>query len=139
MPFGLSPPKTAKPSSWRLKTTLSDFYVADELITQMGTGEAMVTALNEKGMPTELVHTLMRPPYSRMDILNGEEISELTSRSPLVRKYNRDIDRESAHEILLERMEEQDARELQAKKAQTPGERPPGAVLHDRSPLSRKS
>jgi len=99
---------------------LSDYYVADELITQMGTGEAMVTALNEKGMPTELVHTLMRPPYSRMDILNGEEFSELTSRSPLVRKYNRDIDRESAHEILLERMEEQDARELQAKKAQTP-------------------
>lgn len=101
---------------------LSDFYVANELITKMGTGEAMVTALNEKGMPTELVHTLMRPPFSRMDILSEGEISDLVDRSALVKKYNRNIDRESAHEILLERMEEQDARELREKSrtARTP-------------------
>lgn len=95
---------------------LSDFYNADELITQMGTGEAMVTALNEKGMPTELVHTLMRPPFSRMDILSPEEIEELVRISPLVRKYNQDIDRESAHEILMERMEEEDARQEREKR-----------------------
>jgi uncharacterized protein len=90
---------------------LSDFYVADELITQMGTGEAMVTVLDEKGKPTELVHTLMRPPFSRMDILSPDEIDDLVRNSELVDKYNRDVDRESAHEILLDRMEEQDARE----------------------------
>jgi hypothetical protein len=94
---------------------LSDFYVANELITRMGTGEAMVTALNEKGMPTQLVHTLMRPPFSRMDVLTEREISEIVDRSALVKNYNREIDRESAHEILLERMMESDEQERRAK------------------------
>lgn len=95
---------------------LSDFYVADELITKMGTGEAMVTALNEKGMPTELVHTMMRPPFSRMDILTDREMDDLVRRSDLVDKYNREIDRESAFEILSERMAEQDEQEEREKR-----------------------
>jgi len=86
---------------------LSDFYTANELITNMGTGEAMVTALDEKGRPTQLVHTLIRPPLSRMDILTGDEINTQVNNSKLVRKYNKEIDRESAHELLLERIEEQ--------------------------------
>ena len=104
---------------------VSDFYVANELITSMGTGEAMVTALNEKGMPTELVHTLMRPPFSRMDVLSGSEIKDITSQSALVRKYNREIDRESAHEILLERMEEQDRLERREKEKMANRRTPP--------------
>ncbi len=87
---------------------LSEFYTADELITRMGTGEAMVTALDEKGRPTELVHTLIRPPYSRMDVLTSGQIDDLAGRSPLAKKYNRAIDRESAHEILLEKIEQQE-------------------------------
>jgi uncharacterized protein len=90
---------------------LSEFYKADELITMMGTGEAMVTALDEKGRPTQLVHTLVRPPLSRMDILSADEISYLNSVSVLRRKYNKEIDRESAHEMLLERIEELQAAE----------------------------
>ncbi len=90
---------------------LSEFYVADELITKMGIGEAMVTALNEKGMPTELVHTMMRPPFSRMDVLTEDEMENIIRRSELVDQYNREIDRESAFEILSERMEEQDQQE----------------------------
>ena len=90
---------------------LSDFYVADELITKMGIGEAMVTALNEKGMPTELVHTMMRPPFSRMDVLTEDEMDNIVRRSELVDQYNREIDRESAFEILSEKMAEQDQRE----------------------------
>ncbi len=86
---------------------LSEFYTANELITTMGTGEAMVTALDEKGRPTQLVHTLIRPPLSRMDILTTDEINTRVNDSKLVKKYNRDIDRESAHELLLERIEEQ--------------------------------
>lgn len=84
---------------------VSDFYKADELITMMGTGEAMVTALDEKGRPTPLVHTLIRPPMSRMDILSNEEIDNMVNTSKLVKKYNKQIDRESAHEILMERIE----------------------------------
>ncbi|MFO7615897.1 MAG: helicase HerA-like domain-containing protein [Bacteroidales bacterium] len=83
---------------------LSDFYKTNDLITQLGIGEALITALNEKGIPTELAHTLMRPPCSRMDILTPQEIQELNSRSELVRIYNRPIDRQSAHEILFDKI-----------------------------------
>jgi hypothetical protein len=78
----------------------SDFYEVDELLTQLGIGEALITVLNEKGIPTPLVHTLMRAPKSRMDILTGSEMDHLISQSTLIRKYNQNIDRESAYEIL---------------------------------------
>src|SRR6476620_1144307 len=47
----------------------TEFYKVDELLTQLGIGEAFVTTLNEKGVPTPLVHVLLAPPRSRMDIL----------------------------------------------------------------------
>lgn len=98
----------------------------------------MVTALNEKGMPTELVHTLMRPPFSGW-IFSARRRSKNWSASPLVRKYNQDIDREGAHEILMERMEEGDARQEREKK-EKPRETVllPGPVGSVRSPLLRK-
>ncbi len=76
------------------------FYKVDDLITQLGIGEALVTLLNEKGIPTPLVHTMLCPPASRMDILSAPEINTLVSKSALVKKYQQDIDRESACEIL---------------------------------------
>lgn len=79
---------------------ISTFYKTDETLTSMGIGEALVTALNEKGIPTPLAHVLLRPPISRMDILSGQEIQQLVSRSPLVKKYNLELDRESAFELL---------------------------------------
>jgi len=79
---------------------LSDFYKTDEIITALGTGEALVTALNEKGIPTPLAATMMRAPMSRMDILTETEINTLNRGSDLVRKYSHAIDRESAYEIL---------------------------------------
>ncbi len=78
----------------------TDFYKTDELITQMGIGEAMITLLNEKGIPTPLVHVMLAPPTSRMDVLSEAEIDELTANSKLATKYNRTIDSESAYEIL---------------------------------------
>ncbi len=83
----------------------SEFYVVDELIMQLGTGEAMISGLDEKGRPTELVATIMRPPFSRMDVLAQQEIDRIISRSDLSKIYNADIDRESAHEILQEKLE----------------------------------
>ncbi len=79
---------------------LSDFYKTDEIITALGTGEALVTALNEKGIPTPLAATMMRAPMSRMDILTEAEINTINRGSDLVRKYSQAIDRESAYEIL---------------------------------------
>src|SRR5690606_5758365 len=79
---------------------LSPFYDTKEVLTSMGTGEALVTALSEKGLPTPLAHTLVRAPVSRMDILGPEEIDKLVTKSQLFPKYNESIDRESALEIL---------------------------------------
>lgn len=83
---------------------LSDFYKTDEVLTSMGIGEALVTALNEKGIPTVLSHTLLRAPISRMGILTKKEIEEVVSNSEIIEKYNKDIDRESAYEILTEKI-----------------------------------
>jgi len=79
---------------------ISEFYKTDETITSLGIGEALVTALNEKGIPTPLVATMLRAPMSRMDILSAEEILAINRYSILVQKYSQTIDRESAYEIL---------------------------------------
>jgi len=84
----------------------SKFYKTNELITQMGIGEAMVTFLNEKGIPTPLAHVLLCTPRSRMDVLSDIEIDTLTSQSKLVTKYNQIIDSESAYEILNDKLAE---------------------------------
>lgn len=78
----------------------STFYNTEELLTEMGIGEALVTVLNEKGIPTSLVHTLIRPPQSRMDVLTEEELHTLVSRSKIAAKYNEVLDSESAYELL---------------------------------------
>lgn len=85
---------------------ISDFYDTAEVLTQMGIGEALVTALNEKGIPTPLAHTLIRAPISRMDILSKSEIDALVKQSVLVPKYNEDIDKESAFEMLEQKLQE---------------------------------
>lgn len=78
----------------------TDYYKTDELLTSLGIGEALVTALNEKGIPTPLAATMMRAPESRMDVLTESEIQEINAKSKLVRKYSELIDRESAYEML---------------------------------------
>jgi len=96
----------------------SEFYKTDETITSLGIGEALVTALNEKGIPTPLAAIMLRAPQSRMDILNPEEITSITRSSEIVGKYRQVIDRESAYEILGEkiaRMEKEAADEADRK------------------------
>ena len=82
----------------------TEFYKTNEIITQMGTGEALVTVLNEKGIPTPLVVCTLRAPMSRMNILNNQEIEDIVSNSKLTRKYNIPIDRDSAYEMLTHKI-----------------------------------
>ncbi len=84
---------------------ISEYYKTDEVLTSLGIGEAFVTALNEKGIPTPLAATMMRAPMSRMDILNETEIATINAKSKLVRKYNEKIDRDSAYEMLTQKIE----------------------------------
>ena len=79
---------------------LSDYYSTDNLLTELGIGEAIITALNEKGIPTPLVHCYLRAPQSRMDILTQSEINQIMSQSLIKSKYDEVINRESAYEIL---------------------------------------
>lgn len=82
----------------------SDFYNTEEILTRLGIGEALVTALNEKGIPTPLAVTMMRAPESRMDILSESEIDTINSKSKLVKKYSETLDRESAYELLSQKI-----------------------------------
>jgi uncharacterized protein len=79
---------------------LTEFYDVENMLTQVGIGEAFVTALNEKGIPTPLAYTHLRAPQSRMNILTDSELDELVAASSLVEKYSEVIDRDSAYEIL---------------------------------------
>jgi uncharacterized protein len=84
---------------------LSDYYNAAEVLTQLGIGEAFVSALDEKGRPTPLVRAMLSSPQSRMDVLTSEEISAITSASNLIPKYNTEVDSESAYELLSKKIE----------------------------------
>lgn len=85
---------------------VTEYYKTDELLTELGIGEAIVTVLNEKGAPTPLVHTMMSAPQSRMDILSPEEQDAVVSKSKIARIYNEVIDRQSAYEILKGKIDE---------------------------------
>ena len=110
--------KTIKQAAQNYPET--EFYDVDELITQLGTGEAFVTVLNEKGIPTPLVHTMLVPPRSRMDVLTDSELAALESGSNLVKKYNQALDSESAYEILTRKLQEAAAKEEQASEKPLP-------------------
>ncbi|MBN2157227.1 MAG: DUF853 family protein [Candidatus Lokiarchaeota archaeon] len=101
---------------------ISDYYQTDEVLTSLGTGEALVTALNEKGRPTPLAVTMIRAPMSRMDILTPKELTAINTASDLVKKYNKTVDRESAYEILskkIEIIEKEQKKEVERKKKET--------------------
>lgn len=85
---------------------LTKFYKTEDLLTQMGIGEAMVSLLNEKGIPTPLVHTLLCSPRSRMDVLSANEIDAIVRQSRLAAKYNVSLDSVSAYEMLTQKLEQ---------------------------------
>ena len=83
----------------------TEYYETEEILTNLGTGEALVTVLDDKGRPTPLAATMMRAPQSRMDILSDDELADLLKNSRLMDKYGEVIDRESAYEILSDKVE----------------------------------
>ncbi|MGW0659333.1 helicase HerA-like domain-containing protein [Streptodolium elevatio] len=87
-----------------LKATVSTFpkssYDLEEVLTQMGTGEAVVTVLSEKGAPTPVAWTRLRAPESLMAQIDPAAMQAIVNASPLLGKYGTAIDRESAYEKL---------------------------------------
>ncbi|MEU6282046.1 helicase HerA-like domain-containing protein [Streptomyces sp. NPDC047028] len=87
-----------------LKATVKTFpnspYDLEELLTGLGTGEAVVTVLSEKGAPTPVAATRLRAPESRMGPVEGAELDRSVQGSPLYGRYAQAVDRESAYEKL---------------------------------------
>lgn len=83
----------------------TEYYKTEDLITELGIGEALVTLLNEKGIPTPLAHVMMCTPRSRMDVLTETEIDTVVNNSKLAAKYNKVINSESAYEMLTAKLE----------------------------------
>jgi len=92
----------------------TDYYDTAEILTSLGTGEALVSALDEKGRPTPLAATMMRAPMSRMDVLSPTELQNLLDDSKLVLKYNEEIDRESAYEMLNKKIAKAEEAKIKA-------------------------
>ncbi|MFN3227492.1 MAG: helicase HerA-like C-terminal domain-containing protein [Hyphomicrobiales bacterium] len=87
---------------------------AFEVITQLGVGEALVSTLEKKGVPSIVQRTLIRPPSSRLGPLEDNERAEHIKTSPILGQYDETVDRESAYEILKKRGEDAAAAEAQA-------------------------
>lgn len=121
----------------------SAYYDVDELLTQLGIGEALVTALSEKGIPTPLAQTMLRAPESRMDVLTTDEMNHLLSQSALVRKYNKVVDSESAYEMLTSKIKEaaqdEEEEESKSKTAEKKEKEGPGFIENViNNPLTRQ-
>ena len=76
----------------------SNVYKTEDLLTSLGIGEALLTAIDLKGVPTPLVQCMIRPPESRMGILQPSEEEMVLARSILQPKYQNRLERESARE-----------------------------------------
>jgi len=75
-------------------------FDSEEVITDLGTGEALVSTLDEKGAPGVVQRTLIRPPSSRLGPATDSEREAEMKNSPVAARYDEAIDRESAYEIL---------------------------------------
>ena len=82
-----------------------DFDTKDA-ITQLGVGEALVSTLEAKGIPSVVERTFIRPPSSRLGPITPQERADVMAQSPVGLLYDKEVDRESAYEILAQRANE---------------------------------
>ena len=82
----------------------SEDYDLEQLLPQLAIGEAVVTVLDERGVPTPVAHTSIRPPRSKLEPMGN--VAEVAKASPMFAKYGTRIDKESAREMLAKRLEQ---------------------------------
>jgi DNA helicase HerA-like ATPase len=83
---------------------ITKFYDLEETLTTLGIGEALITVLDPRGVPTSPVAAVLRPPQSLMAPAPPETVDQIIRNSPLYKKYSTPIDRESARELLARKM-----------------------------------
>jgi hypothetical protein len=84
---------------------MTDFYDVEETLTSLGIGEALVTVLSPRGVPTPLAATLLLPPDSLMAALPPDDVRARVAASPLAARYGTAVDRDSAHEMITARLD----------------------------------
>jgi len=82
----------------------SEFYDVEKLLTSLGTGEAAITVLSPRGIPTPLAATRLIAPDSSMDPMSDADFQARVAASPLFAKYGAVVDRESAYELINARL-----------------------------------
>ncbi len=110
-------PEDAKALRAAARTFPTSPYDLEEVLTSLGTGEAVVTVLGEKGVPTPVAWTRLRAPQSSMDPAPADEQTAAVTASPLAARYAQAVDRESAYELLTARAEQSAAERLAAQQA----------------------
>ncbi len=113
----------------------SEFYDLEKQFTQLGTGQAFVTVLNEKGIPTETVTVHLAPPASLMGPLAEAEYKEQLGQSAIFKKYQEVIDPQSAFEILTAKLKAQE--EEQAEVKQQEEQKPARTAKAEKSTFER--
>ncbi len=98
-------------------------FDAEQRVTELGIGEALVSTLDSRGAPLPVQHTLIRPPESRIGPLSDAEKAERMARSPLKGKYDTVIDRESAYEVLRQKAENKQTEQTAASTSSSPSGR----------------
>jgi DNA helicase HerA-like ATPase len=94
-------------------------FDTEKAIMELGIGEALVSTLDEKGQPTIVQKTLVRPPNSRVGPITDAELKAVMRASPVAGVYDETVDRESASEILQKRTaEETETRAAEAEQKQ---------------------
>jgi DNA helicase HerA-like ATPase len=121
---------------------ITTFYDVEETLTSLGIGEAFVTVLSPRGIPTPLAATRLIPPDSLMAALDPGLFRQMVAASPLQTKYGTPIDRQSAHEIITGRIQAARTAAAQAAEAAagvSVGGQPVGADGRPMSPAEQRS
>jgi hypothetical protein len=113
----------------------SVFYDMEQQFTQLGIGQAFVTVLNEKGIPTETVVTHLAPPASFMGPLDSKEYQDHLEHSEFYKKYKEAVDPRSAFEILSEKLTAVREEQEQANEQKAAAPRPVGRPRHEKSTM----
>lgn len=97
-------PNDAKSLRATVRTYPKSGYDLEQVLTQLATGEAIITVMNEKGAPSPVAWTRLRAPQGSMDPTPQTEIEAAVNASPLMAKYGTPVDPESAYEILAKKI-----------------------------------
>jgi hypothetical protein len=79
---------------------ISTYYKTEQLLTSLGIGEALVSALDAKGQPTPLIYCMIRPPESRMGVISDQELQQIVAGSVLYPRYKQRQTTTSAKDLL---------------------------------------